>query len=445
MSARSRKGDIAVGFLAILLVLALLVAAYLAYHRALVPSEKVTLRTDVVGNQLTVGSDVKYNGVPVGRVDKIDASEEGATLSLALDPDTMDVVPADVVARLLPKTLFGERYVQLVATGSTDGATLEAGAVIHEDASAEATELQQVLDELLPVLRAIQPEKLSAMMGELALMLQDNGDTLGDSMVVWQRYLKRLNPLVPQMTEDLERLGRVAQEWNIAAPDLLDALATMTTSADVLVDSQSTLREVYASVIGMADTTGSWVDRNHQNIVILSRESRAGLQAAAPYAAQFPCLFEAVANYKPLMEKALGKDTDEPGAHAIVQVIPVRTKYVAGKDDVRFTQGTPAPRCPYVTGQPGTRPVVDTTNTWPPAPEAGTAGDEPAAIGPPPGSTVDAHLVALSGLGDANSPAENRLIAELLASGHGMSPEEYPAWSSLLLGPTLRNTKVVLQ
>ena len=39
----------------------------------------------------------------------------------------------------------------------------------------------------------------------------------------------------------------------------------------------------------------------------------------------------------------------------------------------------------------------------------------------------------------------DQLIAELLAGGQGLPPDEYPAWSSLLLGPTLRGTVVTVQ
>jgi hypothetical protein len=38
----------------------------------------------------------------------------GATLDLALDPDKVDLIPSNVEAQLLPKTLFGEKYVSLV-------------------------------------------------------------------------------------------------------------------------------------------------------------------------------------------------------------------------------------------------------------------------------------------------------------------------------------------
>ncbi|MDQ6523637.1 MCE family protein [Nocardioides sp. LHD-245] len=460
-----RIRDVIVGACAVGLAVVLLTVAYLAYHRVLVPSETVTLRTDVVGNAMQTGSDVKLNGVPVGRVERIRATEDGAALSLALNPDVLKLLPDNIVARLLPKTLFGERYVALVEPGEPSGSRLRGGDVIRQDASAEAAELQQVLDELLPVMKAIQPDKLAAMMGEFAEMLRGNGEKIGDAMSIWQGYLTKLEPLVPQMADDLARLGRVAEEWNVAAPDLVDALATMTTSAKLLVDEQTQLRDVYASVIGSADTTRGWVADNHNTITVLSKESRKALRATSPYASQFPCLFRAVRDYIPKMKAALGEGQGEPGLHAVLQVVPTRSKYLAGRDKITYTKGNPKPRCPYVTGQVGTQPAPRATlpgtaeaadTGWPAsgtpngdAPAAGSgdtgAADDPPAIAPPPGSSVQSYEYAMTGLGDANSPGENQLIAELIAPTQGMAPGDYPTWSSLLLGPTLRNTKVVLR
>lgn len=448
-----RIRDLLLGALALALLAGGLVVAYLSYNRVLIPHRDVILRTDVVGNALQVGSDVKLHGVPVGTVTKISATDEGADLRLALDPDTLDKVPDNAVARLLPKTMFGERYVALVVPPQPSSSTLQAGDVIHQDASAEAAELQQVLDALLPVLRAIQPEKLSAMLSEFSDMLRGQGKKLGDTMVEWSHYVHKLNPKVPQMTEDLARLARVADEWNVAMPDLVDALSTMTTSMQTLVDKQVELREVYASVIGSADTTRGWVADNHDTIVVLTKKGRAALAASSPYASQFPCLFRAVAKMKPRMDRALGKGTDEPGMHGIVTVLPARSKYVAGQDDVEYTKGDPPPRCPYVTGEVGTEAARRSADTsaaqmasWPQVPTGAPDTDgEPAQIGPPPGANAQSYLLALAGLGDANSPAENQLIAELIAPTQGMAPGDYPTWSSLLLGPTLRNTKVVLK
>lgn len=448
--------DVLLGVLTLSLLAGGLVVAYLSYNRVLVPHRDVILQTNVVGNALQVGSDVKLNGVPVGSVSEISATDEGADLRLALDPATLDKVPDNVVARLLPKTMFGERYVALVVPPQPSSTTLQAGDVIHQDASAEAAELQQVLDSLLPVLTAIQPEKLSAMLSEFSDMLRGQGKEIGDTMVEWSRYVAKLNPKVPQMTEDLERLARVADEWNVAVPDLVDALSTMTTSSQTLVDEQARLRDVYASVISSADTTRGWISDNHDTIVVLSKESKAALRATSPYASQFPCLFKAVANFKPRMDAALGAGTDEPGMHGVLTVMPARSKYLAGVDDIEYTQGNPPPRCPYVTGEVGTEAARRSADTsaarmaaWPQVPVGDDATDdstgEPAQIGPPPGDNAQSYVRALAGLGEANSPGENQLIAELVAPTQGMAPSEYPRWNSLLLGPTLRNTKVVLK
>ncbi|MBB3040370.1 MCE family protein [Nocardioides soli] len=451
-----RVRDMLLGVLTLSLLAGGLVVAYLSYNRVLVPHRDVILQTNVVGNALQVGSDVKLNGVPVGSVSEISATDEGADLRLALDPATLDKVPDNVVARLLPKTMFGERYVALVVPPQPSSTTLQAGDVIHQDASAEAAELQQVLDSLLPVLTAIQPEKLSAMLSEFSDMLRGQGKEIGDTMVEWSRYVAKLNPQVPQMTEDLERLARVADEWNVAVPDLVDALSTMTTSSQTLVDEQARLRDVYASVISSADTTRGWISDNHDTIVVLSKESKAALRATSPYASQFPCLFKAVANFKPRMDAALGAGTDEPGMHGVLTVMPARSKYLAGVDDIEYTQGNPPPRCPYVTGEVGTEAAKRSADTsaarmaaWPQVPVGDDATDastgEPAQIGPPPGDNAQSYVRALAGLGEANSPGENQLIAELVAPTQGMAPSEYPRWNSLLLGPTLRNTKVVLK
>ncbi|WP_324274443.1 MlaD family protein [Blastococcus brunescens] len=71
----------------------------------------VTLETDTAGNQMQESSDVKVRGVIVGEVREVKGSVEGATIEMAIKPEYLEQIPADVSARLLPKTLFGERFV----------------------------------------------------------------------------------------------------------------------------------------------------------------------------------------------------------------------------------------------------------------------------------------------------------------------------------------------
>ncbi|WP_418060250.1 MCE family protein [Pimelobacter simplex] len=425
---RVRDAALGLGYLG--LVLAIIVGTWAAYNQVFTDRSDIKLTTGTLGNALQKGSDVKLNGVPVGTVSEIEPRDGGATLTLALKPDVLDELPADTTARLLPKTLFGERYVALVRPGA-GGTTLEPGDTIHQDASAPAVELEEVFDELLPVLQAIQPDKLSAMLGELVQMLRGRGTEMGDTVVAWGQYLHKLNPLTPQMADDIAALGRVAEVYADAAPDLVDALDSMTTTSQTLVDQRTQVSDLFASVITAADDTNGWMVANSGTIITLSRESRRALEAVSPYAVQFPCLFKALRDFIPVMDKALGKGTKEPGMHVILNVTPSRGRYVMGKDDPTFrTSGVP--RCPYQNGS--VKPVR--------ARSAGEAEDGPERILPPPSERVQQTFADSAGLGEANSPAENQLIAEMMAPEAGVGPADYPTWGSLLVGPLLRGAEV---
>lgn len=444
MSKVNPRSDAMLGVVYLGIAVILLVVAMLAYNKTFVASTDVTLDAGAIGNALQKNSDVKLNGVPVGTVTKVRAVDDGSRLTLALDPSTARRLPADTVARILPKTLFGERFVDLIP--GSGGQRLAAGATIHQDSSEQAVELEQVFDALLPVLRSIQPDKLAATMGEMANMLRGRGGEIGDVMSEWGAYFDRLNPHVPQLTEDFAKLAHVATTFRDAAPDLLDALDASVVTMRTIAAQNDQLRSLFANVITSSDTTHGWVGRNKDTIIVLSNESRAALNAVRPYATEFPCLLSAARKFIPVMDKTLGKGTSEPGMHVRLQVVGSRGKYLAGKDAPKYLSGK-SPRCPYVTGQAGTQaaPAARTATRAAAASGAATPVGTPPAIAPPPSRLIQAQLADAAGLGEANSPAENQLIAELIAPTVGIAPSDFPGWSSMLAGPLLRNTKVSLR
>jgi phospholipid/cholesterol/gamma-HCH transport system substrate-binding protein len=437
MSRVNRGADALLGVAYLGIAVVLLLVAMLAYDKTFVSSTDVTLDAGAIGNALQKNSDVKLNGVPVGTVTGIRAVDDGSRLTLALDPQTARRLPTDTVARILPKTLFGERYVDLIP--GHGGGHLTDGATIHQDASARAVELEQVFDAMLPVLRSIQPDKLAATMGEMATMLRGRGSEIGAVMAQWGAYFHKLNPYVPRMTADLAKLADVATTYRDAAPDLLDALDASVVTMRTVAAQNDQLRTLFANVITSADTTRGWVDRNKDTIIVLSNESRAALNAVRPYATEFPCLLAAARKFVPVMDKTLGKGTGEPGIHVRLQVVDSRGKYLAGKDAPSYLSGK-SPRCPYVTGQTGTRAAPSARTAG-----SGTSSGTPPAIAPPPSRFLQQQLAGAGGMGEANSPAENELIAELLAPTEGIAPSDFPDWASLLAGPLLRNTEVSLR
>lgn len=426
----SRRNSAALlGLLYLALVVGGLALAYAVYAKAFTSTVDVDLRTDSVGSSLQKGSDVKLRGVRVGEVKNISTSDDGAVLELAIEPSAAEEIPASTTALLVPKTLFGERYVALQAPTESSGAMLEAGDTLQQDRSVRSAELQEVLDGLLPLLRQIQPDKLQASLSELATMLRGRGDDLGDTLVAWGDYLSELQPSVPTLAEDLDKLATVADTYDTAAPDLLSALDSFTTTSGTIVEEQRTLRDVYARVIDASETTGSWVGRNDQTIRVLSEEGRKALEAVAPNARVFPCLLRSTRAYIAKMDDYLGKDSKEPGIHVELSISNAERAYQPGTDRPTYNGGTA--KCPY------------TPSSALSSSDRASAG-EPESIGPPALALEDTPVVE-GGIGEANSVGENQLIAELVAPTQELAPQDYPAWGSLLLGPVLRDAEVTVR
>ncbi|HEX2177363.1 MAG TPA: MCE family protein, partial [Nocardioidaceae bacterium] len=155
----------------------------------------VNLQTSRIGLQMEPLADVKIRGVIVGEVRDMRSDGDGAVLDLALDPDKVDLIPANATALILPKTLFGEKFVSLQTPANASSETLSAGDVITE--SKLSIEVQKVLSDLYPLLRAVRPADLSATLNAVATALEGRGARLGDNLVRLDGYLKKLNPQVP--------------------------------------------------------------------------------------------------------------------------------------------------------------------------------------------------------------------------------------------------------
>src|SRR5438445_4729601 len=111
------------GAVFLVLLAGLLSLSIASYQEVFTKVTLVTLDTDHTGAQLLKQSDVKMRGIIVGQVRKISTytvpatnggePETRARLQLALDPSRTKLIPRGATALLLPKTLFGERYVAL--------------------------------------------------------------------------------------------------------------------------------------------------------------------------------------------------------------------------------------------------------------------------------------------------------------------------------------------
>ncbi|ADJ44224.1 ABC transporter substrate-binding protein [Amycolatopsis mediterranei S699] len=429
--------------LVFLLVAALFITLTLAvYHKAFTPVTLVKLETDRVGSQLRTGGDVKVRGMLVGEVRSVLAKGDHAELELALDPDKTPVIPKNVSARLLPKTLFGERYVALQLPGKPE-APIQAGDVIPQDRSSAAIELQKVLDDVMPLLQAVQPEKLSSTLTAVATALDGRGKQLGETLAGLSDYLGKLNPSLPDVKADITGLANVANTYDKAAPDLLQALSDLTTTSRTIVDQRAQLSDLYATVTAASVDLTSFLQVNKDNLIRLTSAIQPTLDVLAKYAPEYPCLMRQLAESVPRAELAFGKGTAHPEVSRVtIEFAASRGKYLPGVDEPKY-EDKRGPRC---------YPTVPKPGVWPQYPPDGAIKDGSSKPAPPknPPEKLPAPITAGGGAvgGDGTivgSAYENDLIDLLASPALGTSPGAVPGWAGLLVGPLYRGTEVELK
>lgn len=226
----------------------------------------VTAEVLNAGGALRSGSDVKMNGVIVGKVSEISRSDSGGvSLDLEMSED-MDAVPANVVARILPATVFGTTFVDLVVHGAATG-TLEAGAVVQADATQGTLELQQALDDIDRLVKALGPAELASAIGSAAEALDGRGNQIGTTVRSLNSYLDRLNPRMPQVRADLNALASTTALLDEIAPDLLDATDDVLVTLNTIVTQEAALTALISGGTTLAQTARGFLSRNEKDLV----------------------------------------------------------------------------------------------------------------------------------------------------------------------------------
>ncbi|TQE37994.1 MCE family protein [Streptomyces ipomoeae] len=402
--------------IAFIAVLALLLSLSVAvYQQAFTSAVRITLEAGSLGNQLDPRADVKLRGLLVGEVRSVRADGEKATLDIALKPEYVAFIPADVHARLLPKTLFGEKYVDLVAPRGSSARPIRAGDVITQDRTKAGMELQRLLNDLLPLLRTVEPGELNATLSAFATALEGRGDRIGDNLTRVESYLRRLNPHMPSLKEDISRFADVAEVYGDAAPDLMRILRNTVTTSRTIVEKKDRLAAALRTTATVAGTGEDFFDVNGDRLITLGRVSRPTLRLFARYSPEYPCLLEGLVRQEKASEEAF-----RGGRMRItLEVVRPQAAYEPGEEP-RYAErsgpncrGLPRPQvpAPHTKLNDGTSP-------------GGSGGDLP------------------GGVDVSATEAEQRAVGSLVAPVMGVPADEVPPVATLLFGPLARGTAV---
>lgn len=212
----------------------------------------VTTRFARAGQALRPTSDVKYRGVNVGKVRSVELVDREVEVVLQLRPSAR--IPTDTSATVRPKTLFGEKYVELAVTEDR-GSYLADGDDI--EATGTGTEVETLLDSTDRLLRSIDVEELAVLMDELTQAAQGEGDNVAraidrgvqatavfdetldaqlravDSL---RRFTEQYRDIGPQINAVTGNLNELLPTFNAARADYERLLVTLRPFADHLAD-----------------------------------------------------------------------------------------------------------------------------------------------------------------------------------------------------------------
>src|SRR5690606_6369309 len=142
---------------------------------------------------------VKVRGVEIGRVADVRQDEQGATLELALNPDMLELVPANATVDIRSTTVFGAKYVNFGIPDQPSAEPLRAGTTVVADRV--TVEFNTLFQQLSDILSDIEPQKLNATLAALGQALNGRGETLGQLMTDLDTYLREMNPTLPTLRD----------------------------------------------------------------------------------------------------------------------------------------------------------------------------------------------------------------------------------------------------
>lgn len=266
-----RRQDYARRGVVVLLVFAvLLLGAWLRSNGGLGGDPEVTAHVRNAGGSLRTGSDVKIAGVIVGRVSDIGRADDGGVdVTLSVPEGNLDKIPDNVVARILPATVFGTSFVDLVVYDRPSGESLAKGAVIPADQTQDTLELQQALDDIDRLVKALGPAELASAIGSAAQALDGRGARLGEIVDTLSAYLGRLNPRLPLLRDNVAKLATNLEIVDDIAPDLLDATEDALVTFDTIVTQQAAIRAIISGGTSLVRTSAAFLDENRAEAVRL--------------------------------------------------------------------------------------------------------------------------------------------------------------------------------
>jgi phospholipid/cholesterol/gamma-HCH transport system substrate-binding protein len=244
------------GLIVFLIAALVLWLVFLQYKGDFTEKTKLTMLSDRAGLVMDPGSKVTYNGVQIGRVSQINEIERdgkpAAKFTLDVYPKYLRLIPANVDARIVATTVFGEKYVSFTSPENPLPQRITPQNVI--DARSVTTEINTLFQTITQIAEKVDPVKVNLTLSAAAQALSGLGDKFGQSIINASQSLDEVNPRMPTIRHDIQQLATLGDTYADASPDLFDFLNNAATTAHTIHAQEKDLDRALLSAAGFGAT-----------------------------------------------------------------------------------------------------------------------------------------------------------------------------------------------
>jgi len=296
------------GFVLLLVLAAVVTLVSIQFRGGFEDPEKLRLIAGRSGLSMDPGSKVTYNGVEIGRVVGIEAIDsdgvQKAQVTLDVNRKFINLIPANVDAEIKASTVFGNKYIAFSSPKEPDAARINPAKAI--DVSSVTTEFNTLFETVVAVAQQVDPIKLNETLTATAQALDGLGDRFGESIQNGNTILADLNPQMPRLREDNQRLAELANVYADASPNLFEGLEHAVTTARTLNDQQANIDAALMASVGFGNTGGEVFEKGGPYLVRGAADLLPTSQLLDDYS---PALFCTIRNYhdvEPKIASSLG-------------------------------------------------------------------------------------------------------------------------------------------
>jgi phospholipid/cholesterol/gamma-HCH transport system substrate-binding protein len=229
---------------------------FLQYSGDFTAKTQLTMLSDRAGLVMDPGSKVTYNGVQIGRVADITEVERdgkpAVKFTLDVYPKYLHLIPANVDAKIVATTVFGEKYVSMTAPENPLPQRITPRNVI--DARSVTTEINTLFQTITSIAEKVDPVKVNLTLSAAAQALSGLGDKFGQSIINGSAALDEVNPRMPTVRHDIQQLAALGDTYADASPDLFGFLNNAVTTAHTLHGQEKDLDQALLAAAGFGKT-----------------------------------------------------------------------------------------------------------------------------------------------------------------------------------------------